>query len=484
MIARAVLVLGDEQQPAPVASLRDLLDRPFLQRQVEFLAAAGVSRVDLLTYDEADSVSALIGDGERWGIQVEQHLVNSPRRPLRNLRSLLGLAAGDAPDTAVILGVGARLPLFELPDRVHPLMVLDPSGRWTRWAMCSASDLSRITSDARWEDLETTFRSLARSRGELRVAARVLAMDTWQHAAGTTRALLDGTTLPGATDLEEPSERIAVHPSARIHAPVYLGENVRISAGAEIGPYTVVGANTLVDTKVRLRGTVVQRDTYVGAEVSLEDTWVSGDSITDIATGARQQVTDHSLLADLDSRPMTTPATERCLAAALAASAIPFALPALAYAAARGWRLREVTRATVPGREGRPGIALVREFTPSMKGWSAAAARLLVRLADVVAGRRRLLGLPARTRAQFHTLPDAWRSAIADGWVGAVAPTLLYAGSGSALLMQSVESVWVAETHAGTVAPVRAFARLALDRVRSVIPRSLWRKPRCTRQLT
>ena len=97
-------------------------------------------------------------------------------------------------------------------------------------------------------------------------------------------------------------EDVEIHPTARVEGPCLIGDNVRIDAGATIGPLTVIADNAIVcdDASVigsvlleraqagpysRMRGAVVGRGTSLQRGANLEEGVVLGDDVT-VGAGA------------------------------------------------------------------------------------------------------------------------------------------------------------------------------------------------------
>ena len=103
--------------------------------------------------------------------------------------------------------------------------------------------------DGYWEDVGTT-------EAYLRAHADVL--------DGRVEVEISGFSLGEGVWLGEGSE---VHPDARLVAPVVIGPNCRIEAGAELRPYTVLGTDVVVRADALLERTVCHDHVFVGRGV-------------------------------------------------------------------------------------------------------------------------------------------------------------------------------------------------------------------------
>ena len=77
----------------------------------------------------------------------------------------------------------------------------------------------------------------------------------------------------------------SIHPSARIVAPVFVGENCTVDADVVLASYTTLGANTRVGERGELQRSVIGENAYLGPSVRVEGA-VLGRSC-DLRTGVR-----------------------------------------------------------------------------------------------------------------------------------------------------------------------------------------------------
>ncbi|HMC67845.1 MAG TPA: NDP-sugar synthase, partial [Mycobacteriales bacterium] len=80
-------------------------------------------------------------------------------------------------------------------------------------------------------------------------------------------------------------EGTEIDPAARVDGPAIIGDYCRVEAGAELRPYTVLGANVVVRADARLERAVVHDNAYLGQGVGLRGC-VVGRSC-DLRNGAR-----------------------------------------------------------------------------------------------------------------------------------------------------------------------------------------------------
>src|SRR5579859_2371507 len=147
---RALIVAtGDHSRPAegaerPPSFLLPLIDRPFLQHVVEFLAEAGMAdSIDVVLSHLPEKVEALLGDGTRWGICIRYHLVRDSARPYAVLNRL----AADGPVLLIHADCLPHVALKQLAGSPTPV-VMCAHGTWTGWALLDSAAISDI--DGSW----------------------------------------------------------------------------------------------------------------------------------------------------------------------------------------------------------------------------------------------------------------------------------------------------------------------------------------------
>ncbi len=74
-------------------------------------------------------------------------------------------------------------------------------------------------------------------------------------------------------------EGCRIDPEARLLAPVVLGRNVTLEAGALVGPDTVVGNNTIVARNARVERSIVWNDAYVGESTTTTNCTIADHNI-------------------------------------------------------------------------------------------------------------------------------------------------------------------------------------------------------------
>jgi hypothetical protein len=448
--------------PAGAAQLHDdypgpllpLCGRPFLQHVVEFLAAQGVRRFDVVLSERPERVEELLGDGGRWGVGVTYHLARDPTRPYRPLR-----AVDFGGEPALLLAHADRLPRVVLAEERGPTPRLfyprgdGPTG-WSGWALLSPDHLASLPPDADEMDLERHLLKF-RADGSRRAVPVVLGARTLAEAFASQRALLAGEfpgLAPGGRERVPGvwiSRNVAVHPTALLIPPVFAGENCLVGAGARLGPNAALGSDCVLARGSDLREAIVLPGTYVGEEVELEGVVVDRDRLI-LPAGARElAVPRPDLLGDLTDRPVRrwlAGLLRRAVAVVLLVAALPVLLPAALWF---GVRRRPAVRIPAARASGDlPTFSLLSLWpegeSPGPRGVPPTARGFLLgflpALVNVARGELHFVGLPPRSPEEVDELPDDWRAAYLRGGAGVVTEAaVLYRGEPTAHELYATE---------------------------------------------
>jgi lipopolysaccharide/colanic/teichoic acid biosynthesis glycosyltransferase len=294
---------GKKEQSPP---LLPLVDRPFVQHVVEYLARLGITRIDIAVCACPEAYSDLLGDGSRWGICCRCHLVKDPDRPY-HLLHLLGIAETDI----ILMAHANRLPRLPLPflekNTIYPLLydrVSNDDSRsesaWTGWGWIPALYFRNIPSDAGEAELYAVLASDSQCR-HIAVSA-LLSVQSYADVMNAHMAVIAGKApelLLTGREIEPGiwiSRNVRLHPYARIEPPVYIGKNCSISEKVVLGPGTVVCDNCVIDRGSVIRSSVIFEGSYVGEYLDITDAIVDRNRLINVRLGAETVVREDFIL--------------------------------------------------------------------------------------------------------------------------------------------------------------------------------------------
>jgi hypothetical protein len=282
--------------------LLPIAGRPFLHFIVECLVDSGVSEVDCILSEMPERVENSLGDGTRWGIQIRYHLVRDPARPYGRL-AVLGITQGEP----VVLAHADRLPLWKFDASKPSPELVFANGEWTGWGLLPGSVLCNLIGDLDEAGLSAELSGRLNARSNTPI---VLSVRTFEEFLEANWAVLEkrfpNLMLGGreAGDGIWISRNVSLHPTARLTAPVYLGENSRISAGVQLGPRVVIANNCLVGQSSMLSDTVVFGGSYIGESLELTNAIVDRNRLVNVSVGAAITIADNFILGSFVERQL------------------------------------------------------------------------------------------------------------------------------------------------------------------------------------
>ncbi len=241
----------------PLATM-PILGDCFVSHWIEHLTAFGARHIQIVAANGAEQVRAAVGDGARWGVQVNVIACNV--EPTRR-----EAASRHRPE-----GEPGWLPA---PHDVVPM-----------------SHLPGVPELPMFESYATWFTALI----------------TWMPRAITPARVRVTQVRPGVWI----GSRSRVSPIAELIAPCWIGDQVSVAKGAVIGPNAILEDRTVVEGMARVARSWVGPDTFVGPMLSVEHSLAWGSSLIDWRTDSSLHVPDQFLLSSL-LRPKSPATTDR-----------------------------------------------------------------------------------------------------------------------------------------------------------------------------
>jgi hypothetical protein len=413
-----------------------------LQHVVEALVIAGIRDIDFILRDAPEIVERHFSTGRRWGCRIRSHLATSAERALGMLPAIAG-----EPGEPYILAAGDRLPLLPEPFPAlapdSPALLFDaPDGEWLGWAILTPSTV-RPAVEAEGLD---GFAKALRARGAaslicerfLDTTVPMLYLQSQSAAMGphSSRLQISAPEIEPGVRL---GRNVSLHPTATIHAPVFVGENCQIGRGARLGPGAIIGAGTLVDEHSSIVHSVILPGSYIGQSLDLDHAVVNRQRLFNVRLEAPLMVTDAFILGDLRRagvRKWFSAALSRFLGLMLLAGLFPLLVLALVlrFLSGQGPAVHACEAVLLPAPEEGPWptfrqwLLLPRAEALACDRWQFLFFVFLPGLLQVVAGHCRLCGLPPRTVEEIQTLPGDWREFYLKGKPGLLTESLIQYG--------------------------------------------------------
>ena len=228
-------------------ALAPILGESVVGHWIEHLAALGAREVRVVTADRADKVRAALGDGARWGVQLD----------------VIAAAAEPAPAEAAALYRPAGEPgWLAAPNDVVFMSHLP-----------GCPGLPLFESYASW----------------------MAALLAWMPRALTPARVRMSEIRPGIWV----GRRAHVSATAELIAPCWIGDQVFVEPGAVVGPEAIVEDRAVVENEARITHSWIGPDTFVGPMTSVAWSLAWGSNLTNWRTDSSLKVPDPFLLCSL-----------------------------------------------------------------------------------------------------------------------------------------------------------------------------------------
>ena len=271
MQMETAILLTEWTSPSPDAGgsklcspLMPLLGKPLLQRSVENLVWLGCKQVHVFLGDNPAPVRELLGNGERWGVQLHYHYLQLDEDLPANLRRLQLDEASQ-----YWLACDDRVPAMPPPVNGDTVGYWGTASdrHWAGLGCFSGGWLNALQGCSSRQDLEN--RLAAFPAMQWTQVGQPLSCESDADFLRSARTCLD-THLGGTPGSIRIGRGAVIHPSAVLKGPVWVGHLVHVDAGVQLGPYAVLEDGAMVDQGAAIQDSVVMPDTYVGMELNLQ----------------------------------------------------------------------------------------------------------------------------------------------------------------------------------------------------------------------
>jgi N-acetylglucosaminyldiphosphoundecaprenol N-acetyl-beta-D-mannosaminyltransferase len=405
------------------AALLPLGCKTFIEHALEQLSNAGVRQIDLVVSSRPEEVRRLLGNGERWGVQLRWHLVKESGTPYGVLTSL-GLEQAQR----ILLGHADRWisdgALAALLQRDQVLTLANEGVKWAGWGCATQRMLEAISPFSNEAALGSVMCNMA---AELLVleSDQFIAVHSAKQLLQAQQIALTGEFMEQvpATWLRAPwgaySPDAVVQAGALIEGPVLIGPGCLVASGARIGPLTLLTSDSVISTDSTVRHSVVLPHTYVGEGLELDEAIVKGRSVQHLRLGVRTVLpTSEGLLLDLKPNHRIATSWYAMLVAGVVCAAL---FPWLVVdAALRRSTPRWNRRLVVSGQDAESGqlrLQSLRCPNSTERGASHFLAHYGA-LLDIAAGHRSWFGARPRSQSEWYALSRDWQLLLANTPVG------------------------------------------------------------------
>jgi hypothetical protein len=302
--------------------LAPLLGKTLIEYWIEHAVVRGATSLLILATDRPEQVRALVGSGERWGLEIE---VIPAMRELTPAEARAKYQAGDG---QIWLSQGDDVVLLDhLPQAAQYNLFSDYAGWYAALQF--------------W---------LPNTESPYRIGLRQVRPGVWIGL------------------------RSQVDESAELVAPCWIGDDVHVGPGAKIGPHAVIENNSIIERGVGISHAVVGPEIVVGEAVQIRDSLAWGRTLVNWRLGSHIKIPDDFLICPLRENGLSSnPGRALGRIAALLAIAVtlPLALVAALRSRIAGLPVLRARRAARPRvyQSSVPGDTLLYYELTGADGW-------------------------------------------------------------------------------------------------------------------
>lgn len=279
---------------AAEGALIPLAGLPMIARAIEALVSLGRRHIALVLPAWGQAARSALQDGARWGCRITYLPEGQANAPYQLLASLMPRHG--------MLTLATAHTLITPPDTHDAWAAWHLDGgrpRLSGWAQLSANALAEAAECA---TDATDLIHRAAAHAPLATTPLTLSCHSAHATLEATRHLLNhpqlARNLPRrpATAGAWIAPGAAIHPTARLHPPLFIGKGSVVRAHASIGPHTLIGEGCCIDHSAHIANSLIMPNTYLGAALSLSDAIANGQRLASIAHRSVLHLDDPELL--------------------------------------------------------------------------------------------------------------------------------------------------------------------------------------------
>jgi hypothetical protein len=267
-----------------------LLGKPILFHLLDELYALGVRKATLVLYHLPHEVEEAVADGSRFGIEISYLLSHSLKEPCKEL-------------FVTLQDVDKKTPLyfcsadsFTKVKNPPPLFAVGGS-----FAKVRAEELLKLSPHSEeveiWDELT---RVLPTAPGITFSATTIATLvDANLSALKQYQELLLPPTIHKREDILS-SRDASIHPSAKLHGPLFIGAGCMIAKGAAIGPNVVIEENCIIDEGAKIEEALIGAGTYIGRGLKICDAAIFKNDLFHLGLNAHVELHDELLFSSLN----------------------------------------------------------------------------------------------------------------------------------------------------------------------------------------
>jgi NDP-sugar pyrophosphorylase family protein len=414
-----------QHRPTP---LFRVVDKPIIIHVIEFLVHNGFTKFEIVLSHLPEQIEEALDEGSRWGIKITYHLARDPQKPF----SVLGPVAYGWKDSLVLVGRADVLPDFDpiklkTSGHTKPLFLFTQEQRWTGWALMSPTFLASMRADAPFNALPEHVHDYHKQQTKNPVMEAV-SFGGWQNAnTAVIQQRTSSAAFPSSSRMVEPgiwlSRATAIHPTATITPPVFIGDHCQILEGANIGPNVIIENHCIIDRQSVVENSIICQQSYVGRSLEIRDAVVDRNTLINLSLETAVTIHDDFILAHLAPPPVSQQLFgifERILALGMLLVLAPIAVLFTLF-----WGLKSTKVVKLPVRTQVTPLPTFQFYTfERPEGWLGGRIwrhlQFVPSLINIAKGELHFVGVHPLTPLQMDRLLPEWQKLYKKTKVGLI----------------------------------------------------------------
>lgn len=404
-----------EYRPTP---LLQIVNKPIIVHIIERLKKQKITECHLILHHLPKAIEDLLGDGDRWGVQLFYYLARSLEDPFSSVIPFIERFE----EEPLLIATADLLPEYDdkallEASRVHSRTFLFfPEKVWTGWAVIHANDLQNFSS---------LFFTEQSQSGHHFPAHHFLSVRNFIDWEKSNQKIIEhkeyNSYFPTTAKQVYPGVWIShaafVDPSTKVVPPVFIGENCYIKGQCQIGPDAVIENDTMIDNNTLIKKSLITQHSYVGEGLEVQNSIVDRNQIANLILHTNVVVTNDFILSALEPpviKSIFRKFVEQVLAFFLIVLFSPFILVGCLIKRRKREMCVKLPAGTHPVEWRSVPIVTFRGSS------RVTFLAFLLRLINVVKGHASFVGVVARTPEEVKNLPVDWRHLYLKSKIGIV----------------------------------------------------------------
>jgi NDP-sugar pyrophosphorylase family protein len=420
-----------------------LLNRPFVQYVIEYLVGKGVTDFAFILSYLPEKFEEFIGDGSRWGVHVNYHLCRDETTPYQKLKEVcLNFVEGEQ----FLLAHADRLPEIQLDSIKKPTLFFNEDGsQWSGWALLGLRTLDGLPKNADEEVLQ--IHAIKIEKCAIEKSPSMLSVRSYEALFHSQQILMNlkfSGLMPPEEETSEGiwvSKTLTLDSTAKLNAPVWIGENCRIGKDVQLGPNAVIGNDCVIDSKSVISNSIIFSGSYIGEGLELSDSIVDKNRLINTRLGVAVSITDDFILDNLDKnrfKEMLRNYCSRATAIFLLILSSPLLLILMlvfrltrrqVFYKQEGIKLPTTTDVKSWRTIQILSFSPVAEQAKKDRGLSDLFMRFLPALFNIAKGELHFVGVRPLPKSRVYMLPNDWQSLYLNSKAGFVTESFVLYGS-------------------------------------------------------